>query len=254
MEEPHALPPGAEDETLILDEGDGAAAGPPRSAPRRRLRRALKIVFGVLAAYYLFAVLLLIAYRFVPPPTTGVQIQRRVEAAVAGRDFAIRRSYTPLEEISRHLPHAVVAAEDGRFWSHWGFDWREMMHAGRDAAGGGRLRGASTITQQLVKNLFGCACPNPIRKVYDVTLTPPAELILGKNRIIELYLNEVEWADGVFGADAAARHHYGVAAGQLSRTQAAGLAALLPNPRSRTPANTPQYRASILRRMEQRGW
>jgi monofunctional glycosyltransferase len=105
-----------------------------------------------------------------------------------------------------------------------------------------------------MKNLFGCACRNPIRKVYDVTLTPAAELILGKDRILELYLNSVEWGPGVWGIDAAARHHYGVGADGLSRTQAAGLAALLPNPRQRTPANTGAYRTAILRRMSQRGW
>jgi monofunctional glycosyltransferase len=93
------------------------------------------------------------------------------------------------------------------------------------------MRGASTITQQLMKNLFGCACRNPIRKVYDVTLTPAAELILGKERILELYLNEVEWGPAIYGIEAAARHHYGVGAKDLSRSQAAGLAALLPNPR-----------------------
>jgi monofunctional biosynthetic peptidoglycan transglycosylase len=116
------------------------------------------------------------------------------------------------------------------------------------------MRGASTITQQLVKNLFGCACRNPIRKVYDLTLTPAAELILGKKRILELYLTEVEWGDGIWGVDAAARHHYGVGARGLTRSQAAGLAALLPNPRRRTPANTGEYRRDILRRMRSRGW
>ena len=115
-------------------------------------------------------------------------------------------------------------------------------------------RGASTITQQLMKNLFGGAGRNPVRKLYDVALTLPAELILSKERILELYLNNVEWGAGVYGIDAAARHHYGTRPSDLSRSQSAGLAALLPNPLRRTPANTPQYRAEILRRMEHRGW
>jgi monofunctional glycosyltransferase len=221
-----------------------------RSVPYRVVRAAL-ILF---AAYYLFAVLLLIVYRFVPPPTTGVQLQRRVEAVVTRADYSHTRSWRSLQSVARHAPRAVVAAEDGRFWDHAGFDLKEMRQAGREALDGGRLRGASTITQQLMKNLFGCACRNPIRKVYDVTLTPAAELILGKDRILELYLNNVEWGPGVWGIDAAARHHYGVGADALSRTQAAGLAALLPNPRQRTPANTGTYRTSILRRMSQRGW
>ena len=115
-------------------------------------------------------------------------------------------------------------------------------------------RGASTITQQLMKNLFGCTCRNPVRKIYDWALTPPAELILGKERILELYLNNVEWGRGVFGIEAGARHHYGTSARGLSRSQAAGMAALLPNPLKRTPRSTPQYRSEILRRMSARGW
>jgi monofunctional glycosyltransferase len=245
------------DETLLWPPDREPPASPDAPAPRRFRAVAGRIVRGALilfAAYYVFALLLMVGYRFVPPPTTGVQIQRSLEARIAGDEYALRREFLPFAEISRHAPRAVVAAEDGSFWSHWGFAWGEMRSAAREAMEGGRMRGASTITQQLMKNLFGCACRNPIRKVYDLTLTPAAELILGKERILEIYLNEVEWGPGIFGVEAAARHHYGVSAKDLSRSQAAGLAALLPNPRQRTPDNTPQYRASILRRMEQRGW
>jgi monofunctional glycosyltransferase len=231
--------------------GAGAAAGTRRRSLVVRLGRAALIL---LAAYYLFAVLLLVVFRFVAPPVTGVQLQRRVEALASGGEYAVSKGYRALGEMARHAPRAVVAAEDGRFWSHAGFDLAELRLAGEEALSGGRMRGASTITQQLMKNLFGCACRNPIRKVYDITLTPAAELILGKDRILELYLNVVEWGDGVYGIEAAARHHYGVGAGGLSRAQAAGLAALLPAPRHRTPANTAAYRAAILRRMGQRGW
>lgn len=216
-----------------------------------RVVRAALLLF---VAYYVFALLLLVVYRFVPPPTTGVQLQRRAEALLSGENYTVRRTYRSLESMSRHAPRAVMAAEDGRFYDHSGFDWSELRQAGAEALSGGRVRGASTITQQLVKNLFGCACRNPVRKVYDYALTPPAELILGKDRILELYLNVVEWGDGVYGIDAAARHHYDVSAARLSRTQSAGLAALLPAPRHRTPANTPRYRSNILRRMNARGW
>jgi monofunctional glycosyltransferase len=245
------------DETLLWPPGEEPPPPAVSSGPRRfrtvawRIARAALIV---LAAYYVVALLLLVTYRFVPPPTTAVQIQRSLEARIAGGEYEARKVFLPYAELSRHAPRAVVAAEDGSFWSHRGFAWGEMRSAAREALEGGRMRGASTITQQLMKNLFGCACRNPIRKVYDVTLTPAAELILGKERILELYLNEVEWGPGIYGIEAAARHHYGVGAKDLSRSQAAGLAALLPNPRRRTPENTPQYRASILRRMEQRGW
>ncbi|MDP9349250.1 MAG: monofunctional biosynthetic peptidoglycan transglycosylase [Gemmatimonadota bacterium] len=216
--------------------------------------RLAKVLLALFAGVYLLFVVLLVVYRFVPPPVTGVQLQRRIEAWAAGREYDPRREHVPLDALPKHVPRAVVAAEDGRFWSHSGFDWVEMRRAGEDAAEGGRVRGASTITQQLMKNLFGCACRNPVRKVYDLALTPAAELILGKRRILELYLNQVEWGPGVWGIEAAARHHYGVGARKLSRTQAAGLAALLPNPRRRMPENTAWYRKEILRRMRNRGW
>ena len=216
--------------------------------------RLLRAALLLLAGYYVFALLLLVVYRFLPPPTTGVQIQRRVEALLTGREYEKTREWVELDDLPERVPRAVVAAEDGRFWSHRGFDWGEMLKARREATSGVRFRGASTITQQLMKNLFGCTCRNPLRKVYDWTLTPPAEVILGKERILELYLNNVEWGRGIYGIDAAARHHYGTSARNLSRTQAAGLAALLPNPLRRTLRNTPQYRSEILRRMNARGW
>jgi monofunctional biosynthetic peptidoglycan transglycosylase len=211
-------------------------------------------VLAPFVAYYAFALLLLVVYRFVDPPTTGVRIERRIQAWSAEGEYRVRHTPVPIAALPRHVPRAVVAAEDGRFHQHWGFDLGAMRDAGLDAASGGRMRGASTLTQQLVKNLFGCTCRNPVRKLYDYALTPPAELILGKERILELYLNQVEWGDGVFGIEEAARDRYGVPARRLSRTQAAGLAALLPNPRRRTLQSTAQYRREILRRMRFRGW
>jgi monofunctional glycosyltransferase len=230
----------------------GVVVGRPgRASGIRRLLRAAVLLF---AGFYVLCLVLLVVYRFVTPPTTGVQVQRSLEALVQGHDYTKQREYVRLGALPAHVPRAVVAAEDGRFWDHWGFDLAEMRIAQREAAGGGRIRGASTITQQLMKNLFGGTYRNPIRKVYDITLTPPAELILGKNRILELYLNQVEWGPGIYGIEAAARHHYGKSAAELTRTEAAGLAALLPNPLRRTPGNTNQYRAAILRRMSHRGW
>lgn len=245
------------DQTLPYGYAPPPPAVPPEQPPRRKRHLAVRLAKAVLAlflAYYVLCLVLLVVFRFVAPPTTGVQIQRRVEAWVGRREYVKRHDYVSLAAMSRHAPRAVVSAEDMRFWSHHGFDWTEMRKAREEAAAGGRMRGASTITQQLMKNLFGCACRNPVRKVYDLTLTPAAELILGKQRILELYLNSVEWGDGVYGIEAAARHHYDTSARRLTRTQAAGLAALLPNPRRRTPRNTAWYRSEILRRMRNQGW
>jgi len=244
------------------DETQEWPQGPPDDGepPRRRglARRVAWLAAKVFAAYWVFCAVLLVVYRFAWPPVTGVQLQRRVEAWAAGREYAVHRPHVALGSMSPYVAHAVVAAEDGRFWTHRGFDLAEMRNARRDIAGGGRMRGASTITQQLVKNLFGCACRNPLlgglRKLYDWSLTPVAELVLGKQRILELYLNSVEWGDGVFGVEAAARSHYDRSARELTRSQAAGLAALLPNPRRRTTGNTGPYRREILRRMARRGW
>lgn len=221
---------------------------------RRLWVRILRGLLMVLLGYYVAAVLLLVVYRFADPPITGVQLERRIGALVSGRVLRFRQTDVDYDRLPRHVPRAIMAAEDGNFMNHWGFDFAEMKKAGAGIFDGEMPRGASTITQQLVKNLFGCTCRNPVRKIYDWALTPPAELILGKERILELYLNNVEWGRGVFGIEAGARHHYGRSARNLSRSQAAGMAALLPNPLKRTPASTPQYRAEILRRMSARRW
>lgn len=236
---------------------DGVTIRDGRRGGRRRgpLLRIVRGAAAILVGYYLLCVLLLVAYRFVSPPTTGVQIQRRLEAILTGDEYRKVRQRVALESLPPHVPRAVVAAEDGRFWRHRGFDWEEMLVASGEAAGRTRIRGASTITHQLMKNLFGTTYRNPLRKLYDWGLTPPAEVLLGKERILELYLNEVEWGPGgIWGVGAAAQHHYGIPATGLSRSQAAGLAALLPAPRTRTPGNTPRYRQIILRRMSAHGW
>jgi monofunctional biosynthetic peptidoglycan transglycosylase len=230
----------------------------PPSARREKLRRTAtrigKPILAVLAGYYVLCVLLLVVYRFVEPPVTAVQLQRRVESWITRRDYRERKRYVAYDRLPTRVSRAVVAAEDGRFWRHSGFDLAEMRAASTEIFDGELPRGASTITQQLVKNLFGCACRNPVRKIFDMALTPPAELILGKERILELYLNNAEWGPGVFGIEAAARHHYGTSARGLSRAQAAGLAALLPNPLRRTTGSTTEYRSEILRRMAHKGW
>ena len=227
------------------------------AAPSRARRVALRVgraALALAAAYYALCLVLLVVYRFAAPPITGVQLQRRVEALVAREPYRLERRFVSYASLPPHVPRAVLAAEDGRFWQHSGFDLKEMRAAGMEVFDGEIPRGASTITQQLVKNLFGVTSRNPVRKLFDWTLTPPAQLILGRERILELYLNSAEWGPGIFGIDAAARHHYGVRARHLSRSQAAGLAALLPNPHRRTPANTSGYRSEILRRMNVRGW
>jgi monofunctional glycosyltransferase len=156
--------------------------------------------------------------------------------------------------ISPNLQHAVVAAEDARFYQHHGFDWHEIQIAADDDLEGVRTRGASTITQQLIKNLFFGTGRSILRKGAEFTLVPLAELFLGKQRILEIYLNVVEWGPGIYGADAACHYYDGTAARNIDREQAARLAAILPAPLKRRPARMNRYSALILERMRQMGW
>ena len=225
---------------------------------RRRLPRLpkwLKSAFLVLAGLHLLWGLALVALKFVAPPTTGVQIERRVESFFAKGSYRKRYRFVPLREISPHLQHAVISAEDGRFYQHRGIDWQAVEKVVQESAETGRIqRGASTITQQLVKNLFFTTHRNPVRKAFEYTLAPMADLILGKPRVLELYLNVIEFGPGVFGAAAGAEYHYQTPVGQLNRDQAARLAAILPLPRRRRPAQMNQYSAAIQERMRQVGW
>ena len=200
------------------------------------------------------AALILVAARWIDPPTTAVHIQRRVQAWIHHTPYRERYTFIPLSQISPELQHAVVAAEDARFYQHHGFDWHAIQIAAQDDLEGDRTRGGSTITQQLVKNLFFGTGRSFLRKGAEATLVPVAEFVLGKQRILELYLNVVEWGPGIYGADSACRYHYKIAARNIGRQQAARLAAILPAPLKRRPERMNNYSTIILKRMSQMGW
>jgi monofunctional biosynthetic peptidoglycan transglycosylase len=200
------------------------------------------------------AVLILSAARWIDPPTTAVHMERRVQAWIHGTPYRERYKFVPLSQISPDLQHAVIAAEEARFYQHHGFDWHEIQIAAEDDLEGERTRGASTITQQLVKNLFFGTRRSYIRKGAEFTLVPVAEFVLGKQRILELYLNVVEWGPGVYGAESACRYHYRVAARNIGREQATRLAAILPAPLRRRPERMNHFSGLILERMRQMGW
>ena len=221
---------------------------------RSVLGRLLVGALLALAAFHAFVVSSLVALRSFDPPFTAVHIQRRVESWFARGAYRKRYSFVPMKAISRDLQHAVIAAEDGRFFVHHGFDWEEIKVAFQEDLEEGRGRGASTVTQQLVKNLYLTTRGSFARKGFEFTIVPLAERILGKPRILELYLNVIEWGPGVYGAEAAAQYHYRVNAAALDRDQAARLAAILPNPRRRKPARMNDSSAEIQRRMAQAGW
>lgn len=231
-----------------------------RTARRKSVRRPLtwrsvlrRLLFGI-AALWLLAALTLVAFRWMDPPTTAVHIERRMQALFGGKPYRERCHFVPLNQISPNLQHAVIAAEDARFYQHHGFDWHQIQLDANEDIEGGRLRGASTLTQQLVKNLFFGTGRSILRKGAEASLVPVAELVLGKRRILELYLNEVEWGPQVYGADAACHFWYDTTARKIDADQAARLAAILPAPRRRRPDRMNRYSALILEREQQMGW
>ena len=228
--------------------------GSPRPTRRPTLRFVLRWVALGLLLLWSLAALTLVAARWIDPPATAVQIQRRVQAWIHSKPYHEHDQFVPLSQISPDLQHAVIAAEDARFYQHHGFDWHAIQIAAEGDMDGGRIRGGSTLTQQLVKNLFFGTGRSLLRKGAEFTLVPVAELVLGKQRILELYLNVVEWGPGIYGAEAASRTYYKTPARSLGRRQAAQLAAILPAPLKRRPERMNRYSGLILERMRQMGW
>jgi monofunctional biosynthetic peptidoglycan transglycosylase len=200
------------------------------------------------------AALMLVASKWIDPPTTAVQGERRVQSWFNGKPYQKRYKFVPLNQISPELQHAVIAAEDARFYLHHGFDWNQIQIAAKEDMEGERTRGASTLTQQLVKNLLFGTSRSFIRKGLETTLVPVAEIVLGKRRILELYLNVVEWGPGVYGAEAACRYYDKIPARNIGREQSAQLAAILPAPLKRHPERMHRYPEIIMKRMSQVGW
>ncbi|MFG3452441.1 monofunctional biosynthetic peptidoglycan transglycosylase [Stutzerimonas stutzeri] len=194
---------------------------------RTLLRRLIKLLFWLTV----LSVLLVAVFRWVQPPITGLMVERKVESWASGEPIDLQRSWRPWQTLPDDLKMAVIAAEDQKFADHWGFDIAAIRAAFAHNERGGSLRGASTLSQQVAKNLFLWSGRSWIRKGLEVWFTGWIELLWPKQRILEVYLNSVEWGDGIFGAQAAAQHHFGIGASYLSTTQASQLAAVLPNPR-----------------------
>ncbi len=201
-----------------------------RRGTNKLARRFIRRVVLAMVMIIITPVVLLPVYSLVNPPITTVMIANRIAGA------SIIKVWRPIEAVSPHLVRAVIVAEDARFCAHLGIDWRQVEEVLSDADDGGRLRGASTITMQSVKNLFLWSGRSWFRKGLEVPLALYADAVLSKRRIMEIYLNIAEWDKGVYGAEAAARHYFGVSAKQLNARQAARMAATLPAPRLRDPA------------------
>ncbi len=192
------------------------------------------------------------------PRETAFMVERANEAKTLGRRFRVVQKWVPLSQVPKDVVNAVIVAEDGLFWSHSGFDWFEFKESmERNLTEGRAVRGASTITQQLVKNLYLSSSKNPMRKMREWILTWWMEQNLPKSRILEIYLNVIEWGRGVYGIGAAAETYFGKSVRDLTREEGIRLAAVIPNPTRREvndESNSMQRRmAMILRRMAVRG-
>ncbi len=195
----------------------------------------------------------------VNPRETAFMRLHAEQARERQQRFRKSQHWVPLRDVPRHVVNAVIVAEDGTFWRHEGFDWYEFKESvERNLSEGRPARGASTITQQLVKNLYLSASKSPLRKLKEWVLTWWMEQNLSKARILEIYLNVIEWGPGVYGVEAAAQYHFGISCSELSREQAARLAAVIPRPRryraSSDAAYVVRFSHIILQRMEARGW
>lgn len=217
------------------------------SGKRSWWRRALRVALAVFLAPHV----LLLVYAVVPPPITPLMVWRLIQGEGLSKDWV------PLEQMQPYLAYSAIAAEDNRFCQHPGVDWEELGEMIERYRDGEETRGASTITMQTVKNLVLWSSRDPLRKGIEIYLAHYLDLIWSKRRIMEVYLNIVEWDNGVYGAEAAARHHFDRQAGDLTPSQAALMAAVLPNPRVWNAGRPGPYvsgrGATIRRRVDQLG-
>lgn len=219
---------------------------PAATALRRLPRRLARAALAALLALAFLGAVAVAALRFVDPATSALMLERRLSAWRRGEPFALRHRWVPLASISPNLQTAVVAAEDQKFASHLGFDVEAIGDAVEEHLEGRSSRGASTLTQQVAKNLFLWPAHSLLRKGLEAYFTVLLELFWPKRRILEVYLNLAEWGPGVFGAEAASRAWFKHGAASLTPDEAAALAATLPAPRSRNPTEpAPQVRVRM---------
>jgi monofunctional glycosyltransferase len=174
--------------------------------------------------------LVVVIYKFVPVPVTPLMVSKTIEQKLKGEEIICSHDWVPLEEIAPNMQKAVIASEDGLFLKHYGFDFTAMKKAFKNNNKGRRIKGGSTISQQTAKNVFLWQGRSYIRKIFEAYFTVLIETVWGKERIMEVYLNSIEMGKGIYGVQAAANYWYQKPAANLSAKDAAGIAAILPNP------------------------
>lgn len=221
------------------------------------IKKTLRWVKKAMLWFFALSILLVIVFKWMPIPFTPLMAIRAVENKWEGKDAVLSHDWVPLEEISPNLQKAVIASEDGNFLNHHGFDFQAMQKAFKNNQKGKRIKGGSTISQQTAKNVFLWQGRSYLRKGLEAYFTVLIELIWGKERIMEVYLNSIEMGKGVYGAEEAAKHWYRKSAVNLTKREAAGIAAILPNPLKYKATNSSSYierrKDKILRNMRHIG-
>lgn len=205
--------------------------------------KIFKLVAKCVIGFIVLSVVTVFAYKFIPPPITPPMVLRMLEGAFEGRFIGIDKSWRSYNDISPNLYRAVISAEDRKFMRHDGFDWDAIEAAKRynEIHKGKKKRGASTITMQTAKNTFLWHGRNYVRKALEAYFTVLIEVVWGKKRILEVYVNVVEFGEGLYGAEAAAQKFFNKSAKDLTKRESALLAAVLPNPRRWSPAAPTAY-------------
>ena len=202
------------------------------------IRHILKWLVGL---FFVSTILSVLLYKWIPVPISPLMVIRCVEQVGRGEKIRLKHHWVDKEKMSRYLPVAVLAPEDQRFYTHHGFDFKEIGHAIHERQTGKRQRGGSTISQQTAKNVFLWPESSWLRKGFEVYFTALIEIFWSKERILEVYLNTIEMGDGIYGAEAVAQQHFKCTAHELTRAQCALIAATLPNPLRYSSAHPSRY-------------
>jgi len=210
---------------------------------KKFLKFLLRFLKYFLIIFFSSSIFFVVLYRFVNPPVTPLMLIRTSQQTVNGEPLRLKKDWKSLEKISSHLQLAVVASEDNHFLEHSGFDLKAIKKARdyNDKKKGKKIRGASTISQQTAKNVFLWPDRSWLRKGLEVYFTFLIEMVWGKRRIMEVYLNVIEMGNGIYGAEAASQKYFHKSAADLTREQAALIATILPNPRKWDPSRPSAY-------------
>lgn len=204
-------------------------------------RKIFLFIKKVMIWFFAISIAMVILLKWIPIPYTPLMAIRAIENKSAGKEMILSHDWVPIEEISPNIQKAVIASEDGTFLTHYGFDFSAIQKAVKNNSKGKRLKGGSTISQQTAKNIFLWQGRSYLRKGLEAYFTILIEIFWSKERIMEVYLNSIEMGDGVYGIEAASKHWYRKSANNLTKFEAAGIAAILPNPRKYKATNSSSY-------------